>query len=298
MRLLVTGRHGQVAGSLAALSLPGLEVVTASRPELDLLQPETVSGALRALGPFDAVVSAAAYTAVDKAEAEPELAFRVNRDGARAIAETAATWGVPVLHLSTDYVYGGDKPTPYVENDPTGPLNVYGASKLAGEIAVTASNPRAIILRTSWVYAPFGMNFVRTMLRLAGERPKLRVVADQIGCPNQAPDLAVAIASIARRAVDGWAPAMAGVFHLSSSEATSWHGFAERIMAVSARNGGPSVPVEAITSAEFPQAARRPANSRLDAGKAAAVFGVKIRDASAALEECVPALLREMGQGR
>ncbi len=298
MRLVVTGRAGQVARSLAALGSPGLDVVTAARPELDLSRPETVGAALKALRPFDAIVSAAAYTAVDRAESEPELAFRVNRDGAAAVADAAAAAGVPVLHLSTDYVYAGDKPAPYVETDPAGPLNVYGASKLAGELAVAAVNPRAIVLRTSWVYAPFGANFVRTVLRLASERPVLKVVADQTGCPNFAPDLAAAIVSIARKAVDGWRPGMAGAFHLSSTEAMSWHGFAERIIAVSGRHGGPSVGVEAITSAEFPQVARRPANSRLDAGKAAAVFGMAVRDASAALEECVPALLREMGQGR
>ena len=176
----------------------------AQRPDVDLLRPASIAQALADFRP-DIVVNPAAYTAVDKAESEPDQAFALNRDGAGAVAAAAANQGVPVIHLSTDYVFDGTKDAPYVESDPVNPQSVYGRSKLEGELAVAAANPRHIILRTSWVYAPFGTNFVRTMLRLAAERDQLRVVDDQIGCPTYAPDIAAAIIAIAKKVLrEGW----------------------------------------------------------------------------------------------
>src|SRR6202171_4014714 len=197
MRLYVIGGQGQVARSLREAAISDEDIVFGygQRPDIDLLRPESIAQALAEFRP-DLVVNPAAYTAVDKAESEPDLAFAVNRDGAGAVAVAAARQGVPVIHLSTDYVFDGRKTTAYVEADPVNPQGVYGRSKLAGELAVTAANPRNIVLRTSWVYAPFGTNFVRTMLRLASERDRLRVVDDQVGCPTYAPDIASAILAI------------------------------------------------------------------------------------------------------
>ena len=197
MRLAVTGREGQVATALArAGALAGIEVVRLGRPELDLERPETIAPALQAVRP-DVVVSAAAYTAVDQAESEPERARRINAQAPGVLAEAAARLGAPIVHLSTDYVFDGEKRAPYTEADATGPVTVYGATKLQGEQAVAAGHPRHVILRTAWVYAPWGKNFVRTMLRLAEAREEVGVVADQHGCPTYAPDIADAVLAIA-----------------------------------------------------------------------------------------------------
>ena len=193
MRIVVTGREGQVARSLSEIG-PGRghEIVPLGRPTLDLLDPATIGPAIRAARP-DAVINAGAYTAVDRAETEPEIAEAVNGRGAGVVAEVARDLGVPILQVSTDYVFDGTKPTPYVENDPTGPLGAYGRSKLLGEHLVAEANPRHAILRTAWVYAPFGANFVRTMLRLAATRDEVGVVADQLGCPTSALDIAATL---------------------------------------------------------------------------------------------------------
>lgn len=198
MRLVVTGKNGQVVSALQALAGHDLEIVALGRPELDLAQPDTVSKALRDAKP-DVVISAAAYTAVDKAESEPDIAFAVNRDGARAVAQAANDLGVPIIHLSTDYVFDGTKAGAYVEGDLTGPTSVYGRSKLEGEQAVSESTANYAILRTAWVYSEYGSNFVKTMLRLSESRDEINVVADQFGCPTSANDIAVAIVAIARK---------------------------------------------------------------------------------------------------
>lgn len=211
MRLAVTGKNGQVVSALQALASAELEIVALGRPELDLAQPETVLKALRAVKP-DAVVSAAAYTAVDKAESEPDIAFAVNRDGARAVAQAASDIGIPVIHLSTDYVFDGTKATAYVESDPTGPTSVYGRSKLEGERAVAEATGNYAVLRTAWVYSEYGNNFVKTMLRLSENRDEINVVADQFGCPTSANDIAAAIVAIARKLVDDSSPRLRGVF--------------------------------------------------------------------------------------
>ncbi|TPJ77783.1 dTDP-4-dehydrorhamnose reductase [Mesorhizobium sp. B2-6-2] len=274
MRLAVTGREGQVAASLveAARGRDDVEVVAVGRPALDLARPDTVLAALEAARP-DIVVSAAAYTAVDQAEDDNDLAFAVNATGAGKVAQAAARLGVPVIHLSTDYVFDGAKHGAYVETDPTAPLGVYGASKLAGEEAVAAANPRHLILRTAWVYSPFGRNFVRTMLRLAADRDEISVVADQWGNPTSALDIADAILHAAPKLVGDSNFAAFGIYHLAGAGDTNWSGFARHILDTSRAFGGPHASVREIATADYPTKARRPQNSRLSSAKFEAAFG-------------------------
>lgn len=291
LRLLVTGSKGQAATSLAARGAvsSGFEVIAAGRPMLDLADPAGVAAAIEALRP-DIVVNAAAYTAVDKAEQEREQAFAINRDGARAVARAARALGVPLIHLSTDYVYDGGKPAPYVESDPTGPLGVYGQSKLAGEQAVLDELPTALILRTSWVYSPFGTNFVKTMLRLAKDRDVLRVVDDQTGNPTAALDIADAILRIAPGLAAG---AEGGIYHVAGEGHVTWCGLARHIFAVSRDMGGPTARVEAITTADYPTPARRPAHSWLSTDRFAARFGFRLPRWQASVRHTVEQLARE-----
>lgn len=276
MRIIVTGREGQVVSCLLdeAKERPDLDVVAIGRPALDLAQPGEVGTIIADLAP-DLVVSAAAYTAVDQAEVEPDLAFKVNADGAGAVSAAAARLGVPVIHLSTDYVYSGDLDRAYKETDATGPTGVYGASKLAGEAAVAAANPRHLILRTAWVYSAFGKNFLKTMLRLAETHDELAVVSDQRGNPTSAHDIADGILYIAGRLAtgfDGW-----GVYHLAGTGDTDWAGFARHILDISKEHGGPYARVRDIATADYPTKARRPANSRLDTEKLETAFGWSCR---------------------
>jgi dTDP-4-dehydrorhamnose reductase len=274
VKVLVTGEEGQVARCLALRGgeQGDLELVFAARPEFDLARPETMAPLIQSVRP-DFVVSAAAYTAVDQAEDEPDLAFAVNGAGPGEVARAAASVGAPIIHLSTDYVFDGLLDRPYREDDPTEPQGVYGASKLAGEEAVAAANPEAVILRTAWVYSPFGKNFVKTMLRLAGDRDEITVVSDQWGNPTSALDIADGILHVVRRLADGRSPERFGIFHLAGTGATNWSGLAERVMAASAENGGPRAAIRPILTAEFPTKARRPANSRLCTEKFARVYG-------------------------
>ncbi|WP_075216432.1 dTDP-4-dehydrorhamnose reductase [Mongoliimonas terrestris] len=292
MRIAVTGREGQVVQSLLERGpVAGVTVVAVGRPDLDLADPDSVFAALKAAAP-DLVVSAAAYTAVDKAESEPVLAHAVNGAGAGAVAAAAAAFKVPVVHLSTDYVFDGAKPTPYGEDDPTGPLSVYGASKLAGEAAVAAHAADHVILRTAWVYSPFGANFVKTMLRIGEGRPVVRVVADQVGRPTSALDIADAVIAVGRTlAARPDEPALRGVFHLAAAGEASWADFAEAVFA-GAKARGRTVPaVERITTADYPTPARRPANSRLDGSRLAARHGVTLPDWRASLDTVLDRLL-------
>jgi dTDP-4-dehydrorhamnose reductase len=293
MRILVTGREGQVASALAEEGPElGHEIIRLGRPDFDLAQPEGIRAAIAAYRP-DVVVSAAAYTAVDQAESEPELAMAVNGAAPGVIATAAAEFGVPIIHLSTDYVFDGLKPIPYLETDPTGPQGAYGRTKLAGEAAVAAANPRHVILRTAWVYAHGGKNFVRTMLRLAADRPELRVVSDQLGGPTYATDLAQAIIAIAaslpaRPARDeGF-----GVFHASGTGDASWAGFATAIFERAAAEGLPVARVVPITTADFRTPARRPANSRLDCNKLHRVYGIHQPHWYDGLTRCLSRLAR------
>jgi len=294
MRILVAGAQGQLAQALAqaARGRAGLALTAFGRPRLDLADPSTIAPALAREEP-DLVVNAAAYTAVDKAESDAEAAFAVNAAGAGALAAAAAAAGCPIVHVSTDYVFDGRKPEPYLETDAPNPLGVYGASKLAGEAAVAAANPRHLILRTAWVFAAHGHNFVRTMLRLARERPRLTVVADQQGSPTYAPHLAEAILAVAARLGEAAGPPRWGVYHAAAAGDTTWAGFAQAIVAAGARLGVPQVPVVAISTAEYPTPARRPANSRLDCGKLARTFGVRLPPWQQGLEACIAELAAE-----
>lgn len=284
MKILVTGREGQIARSIAARAAAheGVEIILAGRPELDLLKPETVQSAIVGARP-DVVVSAAAYTEVDRAEDDPDQAFAANAAGAEAVAAAAAQIGAAVIHLSTDYVFAGDRQGEYVETDATDPQGVYGRSKLEGEKAVAAANPRHVILRTAWVYSPFGRNFVKTMLRLGADRDIVRIVADQWGNPTAAEDIAEGVLRVAAAcsAKSGSGsqfgpgeqlPAY-GVFHLAGEGSTSWAGLARHIFTESARLGGPSAQVEEIETADYPTKARRPANSRLSCEKFLRAYG-------------------------
>jgi dTDP-4-dehydrorhamnose reductase len=271
MRILVTGREGQVAQSLAERN-PGHELVFAGRPELDLADPATIEATVARVRP-ELIVSAAAYTAVDKAEDEPELAMAVNGEGPAVLAAAAARIGAPVLHLSTDYVFDGSLDRPWREDDAVAPLGVYGASKLAGEEGVAASGAQYAIFRTAWVYSPFGANFVKTMLRVAETRDTLNVVEDQIGCPTSALDIADALYAV----VDRWCqePEQGAnrIYHLAGTGETSWADFACAIFAVSRVRGGPSAEVTGIPTSAWPTRARRPANSRLDCSRFEQSFG-------------------------
>ncbi len=279
MRLAVTGRSGQLALALAeAAPAAGADLVFLARPVFDLADPATIAPALAAAR-VDAVISAAAHTAVDRAESEADLAFAVNAEGPGRLAAAAAALGLPIVHLSTDYVFSGDKTEPYVEDDATGPLNVYGASKLEGERRVASANPDHAILRTSWVHGPHGRNFVATMLSLAAKTDRVRVVADQVGRPTATPHLAAAVLAVARSLVERPGEAqLRGVFHASGSGETSWAGFAEAIFAGLARRGGPLVAAEPIATADWPTPARRPMNSRLAGERLARVHGLVLPD--------------------
>lgn len=264
-RVVVTGREGQVVSSLLERSLnhARFQLIPLGRPGLDLSAPETIESALRRSEP-DIIVSAAAYTAVDLAENDVRLAQIVNGVSPGKIAETAAALGIPVIHLSTDYVFDGSKSSPYVESDPVAPLGVYGRSKLAGERAVSSATSNYAILRTAWVYSPFGKNFLRTMLRVAGTQDSLNVVEDQIGNPTSALDIADAVLSVAENLLTSDSQELRGTFHLTGTGDASWADFAAEIFALSALEGGPSAEVNRIPSSAYATPAQRPANSRLD----------------------------------
>lgn len=275
MRLAVTGSHGQVVQSLLERAGGDVEVIALGRPMLDLAEPATVFPVLEAAAP-DIVVSAAAYTAVDRAEQETGAAYAINAAGAGAVAQAASRLGLPIIHLSTDYVFNGRKDRPYSEGDPTDPLGTYGASKLAGEHAVLAACANSAVLRTAWVYSPFGNNFVKTMLRLARERDEVGVVADQFGNPTSALDIADGVLAVANNLLSNDAPALRGVFHMTAEGEASWAEFASAIFEASSAVGGPAARVKPITTAEYPTPAPRPANSRLDCAKLERVHGVRL----------------------
>lgn len=289
MKILVFGRSGQVARALANGCWRGVDVTAVGRPEADIRDGESLRRALDAVRP-DAVVNAAAYTGVDQAESEPEEAYAVNAAGAGRIAEACAAAGVPLVHLSTDYVFDGGKAGAYEPDDPRAPLGAYGAGKAAGEDAVRAAGPRHIVLRTSWVFDGQGRNFVRSMLRLGAERDRLRVVADQIGGPTPAADLAraaIAATQIAAANGAGW-----GVHHYCGAPAVSWRDFAVAIFEERRRlTGAPPPTIEAITTADYPTPARRPANSQLSCRSFTDAFGLPPADWRAALGPVVAQLL-------
>ena len=274
MKILVLGTSGQVGSeTMLADWGPDTVLIGLARPDIDMAQPGTIDAAMAAHAP-DLVVNATAYTAVDKAESERETAFAVNRDGPARLAALCAEHGAALIHISTDYVFDGSKPTPYVESDPVCPISVYGASKEAGEAAVRAACPRHVILRTSWVYAAHGANFVKTMLRLGRERDEIGVVADQTGAPTSAADIAAAIVAIAKRIAEFPDSVAWGTYNLTGAGATTWHGFADRIFQRLERAEGRRPRLRAIATADYPTPASRPANSRLDCARVRTAFGV------------------------
>jgi len=269
LKILLLGRNGQVGWALERSLAPLGEPTALGRAELDLADVPRLVATIRALQP-EAIVNAAAYTAVDKAESERETAFAINATAPRVLAEEAKRIGALLVHYSTDYVFDGAKAVPYVEDDAPNPLNVYGASKLAGERAIAATGCRHLILRTSWVYGPRGANFMLTMLRLARERPALRVVNDQVGAPTSSIEIARATATVLARAAQS--SNVTGLYHLAAAGETSWCGFARAILA----KAEVATPVVPIRTEDYPTAARRPRNSRLDCSRLRETFGVTL----------------------
>ncbi|MFT4116906.1 dTDP-4-dehydrorhamnose reductase [Bradyrhizobium sp.] len=295
MRLLVVGREGQVARSLREAAAGENDIVLQSvgRPDADLLRPGALAAAIAQFRP-DIVVNTAAYTAVDKAEDETDLAFAINRDGAGEVAAAAASQHAPVIHFSTDYVFDGRKPTPYDEQDSPNPQGVYGRSKLEGELAVMSANTRNIVLRTSWVYAPFGSNFVRTIRRKLVEGQCLRIVNDQTGCPTYAPDIAGATIALARRLSQaGWRSDYAGVTNIAGPDALTWYDFARLIAKRSTSGGAGSSEIVPVSSAEYSARAIRPANSRLSTTRLQSVFDIRLPALAASLDDCLDRISQE-----
>lgn len=291
MKILVAGSQGQLARALVGRgrSRHGLSIVALGRPQLDLSDTGSIARVVAAEQP-DLIINAAAYTAVDSAEREPKAAFAINRDGAGWLATAAREINAPIVHISTDYVFDGTKSRAYVETDATCPIGVYGSSKLEGEAAVAAANPEHLILRTSWLFSPYGHNFLKTMLRLAAERPELRVVADQFGNPTYAPDLADAILDLAFRVVDKAFPPVWGIYHAAGAGDTSWHGFATEIVRAAARTTVPGVSVVPIATADYPTTTRRPANSQLNCDKLERVFGARLPPWQQSVGKCIESL--------
>jgi dTDP-4-dehydrorhamnose reductase len=287
--ILVTGGAGQVGIELRRLPWPdSIELYAPSRSELDITDADSVAACF-AVRELHCVINVAAYTAVDQAEEHVGIAFLVNAQAPAYLAEAARRADAPIVHVSTDYVFDGSADRPYRENDPTHPLNAYGASKLAGELAARAANPRAIIMRTAWVLSAHGTNFIKTMLRLAATNPALRVVADQHGCPTSARDIADALQSLALRAIEDpntpW-----GTYHFVNWGETSWHGLAEHIFDWQAQRGSARPDVTAIPSSNYPTRASRPANSRLDTSKITEKFGIAPRAWTEAVDEILAEL--------
>lgn len=295
MRALLIGKNGQVGFELQRALAPLGETVAVDYPECDLSKPDSIRELIRATRPT-VIVNAAAYTAVDKAESEPDLARAINAEAPGLIGTEAKAIGARVIHYSTDYVYDGAKSTPYREDDPTGPLCIYGTTKRDGDAALAASGAEHFIFRTSWVFGAHGANFVKTILRLAGERETLGIVADQVGAPTSAALLADVAAQVLGQLRWRDPAAMpSGVYHLTAAGETSWHGFAQAILAggVSRRLTFKVVPeaVRAIATADYPLPARRPANSRLDTGKLQATFGLALPSWQAGLDHVLDQII-------
>jgi len=287
--ILITGGTGQLATALATAA--AVPVYLAGRPEFDFDRPASLREVFERIRP-SLVVNAAAYTAVDAAESDADAAFRANRDGPAELARLCAAADVPLIHVSTDYVFDGTKASAYGESDLVAPTGVYGASKLAGEMAVLSSGAKAIVLRTAWVYAPRGKNFVLTMLNVGRTRDRLTVVADQEGCPTSAEDLADVILAIEDRiARTGWEDRFGGVFHAAGTGGTSWHGLACAVFDAAGRLGMKVPEVAPIATADWPTPAKRPANSRLDCGRLATVFGLMLPHWRGSVERTVAAAL-------
>ena len=284
LKILLTGAGGQVGWELQRTLAPLGDVVAVDHQQMDLADPQQIRGYVRACKP-SLIVNPAAYTAVDKAEQEPQLAYAINAIAPQVLAEEAKRLGCGIIHYSTDYVYDGSKGSPYIETDATNPLNVYGASKLAGDLAVAESGADYLVLRTSWVYGARGANFLRTILRLAAEREELKIVADQMGAPTWSRMIAEATAAIVAQCYAAKQTGLAsvkGVYHLTNAGQTSWHGFTEAILALTAElassQGRKLQRVLPIPSSEYPLPAKRTQYSVLSNDKLAAAFGIVLPD--------------------
>ena len=285
--ILVIGGSGQLARSLSDwASHENVAMMLAGRPHLDIESVSDIERTVAAVRP-KAIINTAAYTAVDGAEDEPERAFSINGDAAGRLAAVSRVSHIPLVHISTDYVFDGRKPTPYVETDTPAPLNVYGRSKLAGEVAVLEADPDAIVIRTSWVYGPYGNNFLRTMLRLAEAQPMVRVVNDQYGAPTSSRDLAAGIMRVVAQLDPKARTQGGGIYHLVNSGETTWHGFAAEIFRYLSRQGEKVPDLRPIKTKDYPTPARRPQSSRLDTSKIEHHFGVRLRPWREALEPCL-----------
>jgi dTDP-4-dehydrorhamnose reductase len=288
MKILLTGKDGQIGWELQRTLAPLGEVLALGRDRLDLANAAALSSTVRALRP-DVIVNAAAYTAVDRAQSEPELAMKLNAEAPGVLAQETARSGALLVHISTDYVFDGRKATPYVEEDATHPINLYGVSKLAGEAAIREAGGRYVILRTSWIYAARGKNFLKTILRLAQERDELRVVSDQVGAPTWSRLVAEALAQIVVL-VRTPNPAVPDTYHVTAAGETSWHGFAQEAIrqATELCAFKPRAhTITAIPSSDYPLPARRPLNSRLSNARLGTVLGLRLPSWQTGLRMCL-----------
>ena len=291
---LVTGGTGQIGTALKRTKVPrDITLITPRRDELDLINTESIRTMMQSRI-WDGVIHLAAYTAVDQAEEEVEIAWQLNAVAPAMLAKAAAALDIPILHVSTDYVFSGDLARPYRETDAIGPQGVYGASKESGEQAIRLCNPRHLIIRTSWVFSPYRQNFLKTMLRLAAERDVINVVADQVGTPTSADDVAAVILSLMLR-LSSDANTPTGTFHFSNGGEASWSELAEAIFECSAALGGPTARVIPIATADYPTRAVRPQNSRLDASAIETAFGVARRPWRLAVQNVVKEILSGVG---
>jgi dTDP-4-dehydrorhamnose reductase len=285
--ILVAGRGGQVARCLRATAQEqGIPLISIGRPELDIADAKSVDRAIRNISPA-VIINAAAYTAVDKAETESDEAYRVNCTGPALLAKAAAAQSIPLIHISTDYVFDGTGSMPYREDDPTSPLGIYGHSKRDGEVEVMATYPGAVVIRTSWVYSAFGTNFLKTMMRLAETHPIVRVVNDQHGSPTSAHELAPALLQIASRLPSSGTSNRGGIYHLTADGRTTWFGFAEAIFSALKARGHRAPEVIPIPTTDYPTPAKRPAYSVLDCARAERVFGVRLPSWRQSLDTCL-----------
>jgi dTDP-4-dehydrorhamnose reductase len=295
MRFLLLGGTGQIGGELRALGVAkDVQIVAPDRSALDLRDAQAMERIIAA-EPWSAVINAAAYTDVDRAEREERAAFAVNAEAPSRLAVETGRRGIPFVHISTDYVFDGRKGAPYVEVDEAVPLNAYGRSKLAGERCVCRANPRHVILRTSWVYSPHRENFVKTIMRLATERDRLTVVADQYGCPTAARDIAKACLDIAMRCASEMDRTPYGIYHYAGAGEASWFELAQAIVEIATDRIGRSPKIVPIRAFEYPRPAMRPADTRLDCTAVVREFAVSIRHWQQALEDTISRLLMQKG---
>jgi len=285
MKILISGQHGQVSRELQRRLSATCELVVLGRDQLDLAHPHQIRQQVQRVRP-DLIINAAAHTAVDQAESEPEAAFAINATAPGILAEEALALDIPLIHYSTDYVFDGSKSEPYNEADAPNPLGVYGKSKLAGEQAITAVQGKHLILRTSWVYSSHGRNFLLTMQRLLQEKPELRIVADQIGAPTWAGTIANSTLALIERWQAGQTGAW-GTYHLTAQGETSWFGFAQAIGEALRQQGKPCATLVPIPSSDYPTPAARPLNSRLDCTRLKREWAVSQPDWQTALRECL-----------